>query len=110
MTQDLQWDFFDYIPVVLQDATSREVLMIQYMTEEGLQNTLEERSIWLWSRSREQFWMAGRHGGGYDLKALKANCMGDSLLAVVDASDRGVCHLGNRTCFSHPVDGGGSAR
>jgi hypothetical protein len=42
-------------------------------------------------------------GGGYDIEALRANCMGDSLLAVVDTSDRGVCHLGNRTCFSQPV-------
>lgn len=105
MERDLQWDFFDHIPVVLQDATTRDVLMVQYMTEEGLAKTLEERSMWLWSRSREQFWLAGREGGGYDLQALRANCMGDSLLAVVDATDRGVCHLGHRTCFAQAVDG-----
>ena len=102
MERDLQWDFFDYLPVVLQDASTRDVLMVQYMTEEGLARTLDEASMWLWSRSREQFWMAGRDGGGYDLRAMRANCMGDSLLAVVDATDRGVCHLGNRTCFSQP--------
>ena len=96
MERDLQWDFFDYLPVVLQDASTRDVLMVQYMTEEGLARTLDEASMWLWSRSREQFWMAGRNGGGYDLRAMRANCMGDSLLAVVDATDRGVCHLGNR--------------
>ena len=105
MERDLQWDFFDYLPVVLQDASTREVLMMQYMTQEGVRRTTQERSMWLWSRSREEFWMTGRNGGGYDLHALQANCMGDSLLAVVDASDRGVCHLGFRTCFSHPVDG-----
>jgi phosphoribosyl-AMP cyclohydrolase len=103
MEQDLQWGFFEYLPIVLQDAETRDVLMIQYMTQEGFQKTLDEGSMWLWSRSKEKFWMAGRDGGGYDLKALRANCMGDSLLAVVDASDRGVCHLGHRTCFSHPV-------
>jgi phosphoribosyl-ATP pyrophosphohydrolase/phosphoribosyl-AMP cyclohydrolase len=107
MPSDLQWDFFDYIPVVLQDAATRDVLMIQYMTEEGLRKSIEERSTWLWSRSRERFWMSGRDGGGYDIEALRANCMGDSLLAVVDASERGVCHLGYRTCFSQPVDRGG---
>ena len=104
MGQELQWDFFDYIPVVLQDVTTRDVLMVQYMTEAGVQRTIEERSMWLWSRSREQFWMAGRDGGGYDLKAMRSNCMGDSLFALVDATDRGVCHLGHRTCFSHPVE------
>jgi phosphoribosyl-AMP cyclohydrolase len=105
MAESLQWGFFPYLPVVLQDASTRDVLMVQYMTQEGVQRTLEERSTWLWSRSREQFWMASRDGGGYDLLALQANCMSDSLLAVVDAEGRGVCHLGTRTCFSQPVTG-----
>jgi phosphoribosyl-AMP cyclohydrolase len=47
MEPDLQWDFFDHLPVVLQDATTRDVLMVQYMTEEGLRKTIEERSMWL---------------------------------------------------------------
>lgn len=92
----LQWDFFEYLPVVLQDAATRDVLMVQYMTEEGLRRTLEERSMWLWSRSREEYWMAGRQSRGYDLQALRTNCMGDSLLAIVVATDRAVCHLGNK--------------
>ena len=53
MERDLQWDFFDYIPVVLQDAATRDVLMVQYMTQEGLDKTLDEQAMWLWSRSRE---------------------------------------------------------
>jgi phosphoribosyl-AMP cyclohydrolase len=100
---DLQWDFFPYLPVVLQDASTRDVLMVQYMTREGLDRTLEERSTWLWSRSRERFWMAGRDGGGYDVHDPRSNCMGDSLFALVDAEGKGVCHLGYRTCFSQPV-------
>ena len=104
MDPELQWDFFPYLPVVLQDEKTREVLMIQYMTHQGLANTLDEGSMWLWSRSRKEFWMAGLAGGGYAVRALRGNCMGDSLLAVVDATDRGVCHLGNRTCFSQPVE------
>lgn len=54
--------------------------------------------------------VAGRDGGGYELESLRANCMGDSLLAVVDATDRSVCHLGYRTCFSHPVEGDPATR
>jgi phosphoribosyl-AMP cyclohydrolase len=105
----LKWDFFEYLPVTLQDGASGEVLMVQYMTEEGFRRTLEERSAWLWSRSRERFWMAGRDGGGYDVLDLRGNCMGDSLLAVVDSIDRGVCHLGNRTCFSNRFLSDGTA-
>jgi phosphoribosyl-AMP cyclohydrolase len=103
VTETLQWDFFPCLPVVVQDTSTKDVLMIQYMTREGVERSLEERSTWLWSRSRERFWMAGREGGGYDLLDLRANCMGDSLFALVDATDRGVCHLGYRTCFSQPV-------
>lgn len=45
----LKWNQFEYLPVALQDAATKDVLMIQYMTEEGLRRTLEERSTWLWS-------------------------------------------------------------
>ena len=76
-------------------------MMIQCMTKEGFDRWLEERSTWLWSRSREEFWLAGRNGGGYRIRDLRCNCYGDSLLAIVDATDRSVCHLGNRTCFSN---------
>jgi phosphoribosyl-AMP cyclohydrolase len=103
MAESLQWDFFPYLPVVLQDASTKDVLMVQYMTQEGVRRTLDERSTWLWSRSRERFWLAGRDGGGYDLRGMRANSMGDSLLAVVDATDRGVCHLGNSICFSQAM-------
>jgi phosphoribosyl-AMP cyclohydrolase len=82
MAESLQWDFFPYLPVVLQDASTKDVLMVQYMTQEGVQRTLEERSTWLWSRSRERFWLAGREGGGHDVREMRSNCMGDSLLAV----------------------------
>jgi phosphoribosyl-AMP cyclohydrolase len=95
----LQRDFLEYLPVVLQDATTKDVLMVQYMTEEGLRRTLEERSMWLWSRSREKYWMSGRQSNGYELKELRANCMGDSLPAIIDREDRAVCHLGHPSCF-----------
>ena len=107
-TLPLKWDFFEYLPVALQDGASGEVMMIQYMTKEGFDRSLEERSTWLWSRSREQFWLAGRNGGGHDVRELRGNCYGDSLLAIVEATDRSVCHLGNRTCFSNKFMSAGS--
>jgi len=50
MAETLQWDFFPYLPVVLQDASTRDVQMVQYVTREGLDRTPAERSRWLWSR------------------------------------------------------------
>ena len=83
--------------------------MDQYMTQEGLRRRVDERSMWLWSRSRwlwsrsrEEFWMAGRQSRGYELQALSANSMGDSLLAIVDRAVRAVCHLGARAASRSP--------
>jgi phosphoribosyl-AMP cyclohydrolase / phosphoribosyl-ATP pyrophosphohydrolase len=100
---ELQWDFFPYLPIVLQDASTKDVLMVQYMTRESLELSVEERSTWLWSRSRQRHWLEGRDGGGYDIEEIRANCMGDSLYALVDAQGKGVCHLGGRTCFTQPA-------
>ena len=46
----MKWNEFEYLPVALQDAKTRQVLMIQYMTEESVRRTLEEPSTRLWSR------------------------------------------------------------
>ena len=67
----MKWNEFEYLPVALQDAKTRQVLMIQYMTEESVRRTLEEPSTCLWSRSRETHWLAGRRGGGYELLDLR---------------------------------------
>lgn len=99
----LKWNEFEYLPVVLQDATTRRMLMVQYMTQEGLERTVEEGFTWLWSRSRRALWLLGREGRGYEVLQLWGNCMGDSLLAVVKAAGRRVCHLGNPTCFSNQL-------
>lgn len=104
MTPPLQWDWAP-LPVVLQDATTKDVLMVQYMMAESLERSVEERSTWLWSRSRKRHWLQGREGGGYDIVDLRHNCMADSLLALVDRDDRLVCHLGNASCFSQPILG-----
>lgn len=97
----LKWKEFEYLPVVLQEASAGRVLMVQYMTQEGFERTVEEGFTWLWSRSRRKFWLSGREGGGYEVVELWGNCMGDSLLAVVKVDGQTVCHLGNPTCFSN---------
>ena len=101
----LQWDFFECLPVVLQDAATRDVLMVQYTTEDGLRRTLEERSMWLWSRSREEFWMAGRQSRG-----LRPAGAARELHGRQPAGDRrrdGSSSLppGHKSCISQPVPG-----
>jgi phosphoribosyl-AMP cyclohydrolase len=104
MTRPMQWDW-EPLPVVLQDATTKDVLMVQYMMRESFDRSVDERSTWLWSRSRQVHWLGGREGGGYEIRALRRNCMGDSLLAIVDPDDSLVCHLRTTTCFSGVILG-----
>ena len=98
--QPLQWGLFEYLPVTVQDVTG-EVLMVQYMTEEGLERAFKRGPGYGVDRANASGWPARRRR--YDLVDLRANCMGDSLLAIVDAGRRLGCHLGNRSCFSVPI-------
>jgi len=87
------------LPVVAQDATSREVLMVAWATRRAMELSLETGQMHYWSRSRRELWHKGATSGNYqDLVSLHADCDGDTLLARVRT--RGpACHTGDATCF-----------
>jgi len=98
------------IPVVVQDADSGEVLMMAYMNREALQRTLETGKAWYWSRSRQTLWLKGEESGHYQrVRAILADCDGDSLLLKVDQEGPGACHEGYRSCFHYELDRSGEA-
>ena len=87
------------IPCIVQDADSLEVLMMAWMNADSLKLTLEERTLWFWSRSRSELWHKGAtSGNSLDLVELRYDCDGDALLAFVHANGP-ACHTGNRSCF-----------
>jgi phosphoribosyl-AMP cyclohydrolase len=73
------------IPVVVQDAGSKEVLMVAYANEEALKRTLSTGYAHYWSRSRKKLWMKGETSGHTQkIKCILADCDYDTLLYVVD--------------------------
>lgn len=87
------------IPCIVQDAQTKEVLMMAWMNEESVRLTLEQHSTWFWSRSRQELWHKGATSGNtQELMELRYDCDGDTLLALVDPAGP-ACHTGARTCF-----------
>jgi len=86
-------------PCVVQDWSTGEVLTLAYMNEEALRRTRETGELHLWSRSREEQWHKGETSGNVQkVRALRTDCDGDTLLALVEPSGP-ACHTGERTCF-----------
>ncbi len=94
------------IPAVVQDAASSEVLMVGFMNEEALAATRRTGFATFFSRTRGTLWMKGETSGNR-LEVLEAlvDCDEDTLLLKVRRlGDGNVCHTGQRTCFSRPLD------
>ncbi len=89
------------VPVVVQDAKNKEVLMLAYANKEALEKTLSTGNGTYWSRSRRKLWMKGETSGHTQkVKRVVADCDYDSVLYVVEQKGP-VCHTGAETCFHH---------
>lgn len=87
------------IPVVVQDAKSKAVLMLAYTNKEALEKTLSTGYAHYWSRSRNQLWMKGETSGHTQkIRDILVDCDYDTLLFVVEQKGP-ACHTGNATCF-----------
>jgi phosphoribosyl-AMP cyclohydrolase / phosphoribosyl-ATP pyrophosphohydrolase len=95
----LTYDERGLVPCVVQDWNTGEVLTLAYMNEEALQRTRATGELHLWSRSREEPWHKGESSGNVQaVRALRLDCDGDTLLALVEPAGP-ACHTGERTCF-----------
>jgi phosphoribosyl-AMP cyclohydrolase / phosphoribosyl-ATP pyrophosphohydrolase len=87
------------VPCVVQDWRSGEVLTLAYMNAEALRRTRETGEVHFFSRTRQDLWHKGETSGNtLSLKAIRYDCDGDALLALVEPSGP-ACHTGERTCF-----------
>jgi phosphoribosyl-ATP pyrophosphohydrolase/phosphoribosyl-AMP cyclohydrolase len=97
--EQLVYDERGLVPCVVQDWNSGEVLMLAYMNETALARTRETGELHLYSRSREELWHKGATSGNVQrVRALRADCDGDTVLALVEPAGP-ACHTGERTCF-----------
>ena len=95
----IAYDEQGFVPVVIQDWSSGEVLTLAYANAEAVAKTRETGELHLWSRSRDELWHKGATSGNTQaVKALRIDCDGDALLALVEPAGP-ACHTGARTCF-----------
>jgi len=87
------------IPAIIQDAHTRQVLMLGYMNAEALERTRQEGRVTFYSRSKGRLWTKGETSGNYlQVVEVKADCDRDALLIRVHPAGP-VCHTGSDTCF-----------
>lgn len=91
------------VPAIIQEQTTKEVLMMAYMNQEALELTLATGKTWFWSRSRQQLWNKGETSGHFQqVLGLSYDCDADTLLIQVD--QLGVaCHTGAKSCFFNEI-------
>lgn len=100
----IRYDERGLIPAVVQQHDSGEVLMVAWMNQESLQRTLDSKTTWFWSRSRQEFWNKGATSGNTQaVKEVRYDCDADTLLVLVDAAGP-ACHTGERTCFYRSIE------
>ena len=92
------------VPAIIQDATTRKVLMLGFMNEEAYRTTIETRHFTFWSRTRQTLWTKGETSGNYlNLVDMKIDCDNDTLL-VQAIPDGPTCHTGTDTCWGEDND------
>lgn len=92
------------VPAIIQDATTKNVLMLGFMNQEAYQKTMDTKLVTFWSRSRNCLWTKGETSGNYlHLVSIQNDCDNDTLLIKVNP-DGPVCHKGTDTCWGDTND------
>ena len=102
--QDMKIDFSKnkdgLVPVIIQDSTTKNVLMLGYMNQEAFDKTREEKVVTFFSRSKNRLWTKGEESGNIlHLVNVKLDCDNDTLLIQVDPKGP-TCHKGSDTCWN----------
>ncbi len=103
----VHWDSDGLVPVIAQEESTHQVLMMAWMNRESLRLTLEEGRLIYWSRSRQKIWRKGEESGHIQtLREIRMDCDGDVLLAKVVQQGGIACHTGRHNCFFYRLDKG----
>jgi phosphoribosyl-AMP cyclohydrolase len=95
----LQFNQQGLIPAVIQDAQSRQVLMVGWMNPQALTATFSSGQVHFWSRSRQKLWRKGETSGNVlEFVEARQDCDGDSLLILAVPAGP-TCHTGHESCF-----------
>ena len=87
------------VPAIIQDAVTKNVLMLGFMNEEAYQKTIDTKKVTFWSRTRNCLWTKGETSGNYlNLVDIRLDCDNDTLLVRVNPVGP-TCHTGTDTCW-----------
>jgi len=96
----VKYDENGLVPVIVQEASTRDVLMVCWTNRELLERTLQTGRTWFWSRSRQEEWCKGESSGDRQfVRDAFYDCDMDVVLLLVEQEGAGACHTGNRSCF-----------
>jgi len=101
----INWDKADggLVPAVVQDADTKDVLMLGFMNRAALEKTMREGKVTFWTRSRQKLWTKGETSGNtLNFVSLRINCNDDSLLVLAHPVGA-TCHTGHPTCYYREV-------
>jgi phosphoribosyl-AMP cyclohydrolase len=99
------------VPAIVQDDRTGDVLMLGFMNEDALAETLRTGEVVFYSRSRNRLWKKGESSGHLlKVRELRIDCDADALLVRVTPIGPGVCHEGYHSCFFRRIEEDGSAR
>ena len=95
----------DVIPVAVQNADTREIILVAYTNERALQHSIRTRIATFWSTSRNELWIKGEgSGNSFEVVEIRVNCEQNSLVYLVHPKGEGICHTRNsegraRDCY-----------
>lgn len=94
------------VPVIAQDAETKEVLMMAYMNREAWEATLKTGKATYWSRSRNSLWIKGETSGNVQIvRDIFIDCDNDAILLKIDQQGGAACHTGYESCFYRRIKG-----
>ncbi len=98
--EHVKWNEAGLVPVIAQDAESGVNLMVAWMNQDALAETVETGRAVYFSRSRQKLWRKGEESGHYQLvKELRLDCDADVILLKVEQKGGIACHTGRHNCF-----------
>ncbi|HCX32870.1 MAG TPA: phosphoribosyl-AMP cyclohydrolase [Rhodocyclaceae bacterium] len=104
---EVRWDRDGLVPVIVQEASSRDVLMLAWMNREALERSAREGHAVFWSRSRGRLWKKGEESGHVQaVKEIRTDCDSDAVLIVVEQAGGIACHTGRHSCFFNRLERG----
>ncbi len=92
------------VTAVVQDAVTRDVLMVAHMDREAIERTISSGRSWFFSRSRNEYWCKGETSGDRQyVREVRVDCDGDAVLLLVDQHGDGACHTKEWSCFARTI-------